>query len=134
MFKIRMSATLENIDVVDDTLANYLSGWDLPVDIFAVRILLREALLNAVTHGSGMDSRKTVRLEIRMNTDGIDMEVCDSGSGFPWWNLKEYTFNLDEGGRGLALMKIYSDNMEFNETGNTIILRKRYKVDEPISR
>ena len=134
MFEIKMSATLENIDVADDGLANYLSDEDLPVDIFAVRILLREALLNAVTHGSGTDPQKTVTMNLWKHTAGIDMEVCDSGSGFNWRDYKEFSFTLDEGGRGLALMKIYSDNMEFNESGNTVILRKRYKVDEPVGR
>lgn len=122
-----MSATLENIDDVDDRLAAYLSSQEVPVEVFAVRILLRESLLNAVTHGSGKDPSKTVHMEVKIDSDGIELDVRDSGPGFPWCDRRKDFDILGDGGRGLALMEIYSDEMIFNDKGNHLTLRKAFK-------
>ena len=119
-------ATLENIDSLDDLVTERIeqAGW--PVDLFAVRILLRESVLNAVTHGSGCDPCKTVCFELRFDGGTLEMIVRDSGVGFDWQSGDfEGDHALDESGRGLALMKMYSDNMSYNETGCEVRLEKR---------
>ena len=133
-FEIKMSATLENIDVADDRLAEYLASGKIPIDSFAIRILLREGLLNAVSHGSDLDSAKTVSFTLCVETEGVRVKICDSGDGFEMQQCEASIDDLEEGGRGLALMKIYSDNMDFNNIGNEVTLYKRYEADVSISR
>ncbi|MCH9022508.1 MAG: ATP-binding protein [Planctomycetes bacterium] len=132
--EMKMSATLENINVADDLLTEHLKELDISVDLFAVRILLREALLNAVMHGSDSDSAKEVSLRLEMGTDSLTLRVSDSGEGFAWGEDWKVPDNLTEGGRGLALMKIYSNHITFNQKGNEVILQKNFKVDSIFSR
>ena len=131
---LKMSATLENINLADDLLTEHIKQMDISVDLFAVRILLRESLLNAVTHGSDLDSDNEVSLKLEMGSDSLILCVGDCGEGFPWGEDWKKPDNLTEGGRGLALMKIYSDHITFNQKGNEVILQKNYKVDSVISR
>lgn len=131
-FQLTMSATVEGIDRADARLASYLETRRVPVDVFAVRILVRESLLNAVTHGSGKDRDKTVQLDLLVEPHAIVLTVEDSGDGFPWRQGRPDLNVLDgDGGRGLALMSIYSDQLEFNDKGNRVVLRKSFKVAEP---
>ena len=127
-FHLKMSATLENIDIADDLFAEHLVSKAVPVDHFSLRILLREALLNAVTHGSGTNPAKYVHLELKVGSNETVMKVCDSGPGFPWREHKEDIDNLEEGSRGLALMKIYSDSLDFNDIGNEVIMKIHLKT------
>jgi anti-sigma regulatory factor (Ser/Thr protein kinase) len=127
-FVIKMSATLENIDVADDRLAEYLASSKMPIDNFAIRIMLREGLLNAVSHGSGLDASKMVSFSLRVEPEGVRVEIRDSGRGFDRRLHEVSVDSLEEGGRGLALLKIYSDNMDFNEAGNEVTLYKRYQA------
>lgn len=133
-FQLKMSATLENINVADDLLTKHLKQIELPVDLFAMRILLRESLLNAVTHGSNSDSANEISLNLEIGSDSLTIRVCDGGEGFAWGEDWKEPDNLTEGGRGLALMKIYSDHITFNQKGNEVILQKKFKVDSKISR
>ncbi len=127
-FQIEMSATLEGIDRADEQLVAYLRANDVAVDVFGLRILLRESMLNAVTHGRGKDSDKTVRLDLAVDSTGVTLTVEDSGPGFAWSDHSQAFDDLDgDGGRGLALMRIYSDEMSYNEQGNQVVLRKCFK-------
>lgn len=131
-FELTMSATLEGIDQADDRLAAYLQAHNVPVDVFGLRILLREAMLNAVTHGSGKDPNKSVALTVYLGTADITMTVEDSGEGFAWASRNPGFETLDgDGGRGLALMGIYADELKFNEQGNRVVLKKKLRDPVP---
>ncbi len=132
-FRVYFSATLENIDRADDDLDAYFKQYPCAVDVFAVRILLRESLLNAVMHGSSNNPEKKVVLDLHIRSDSLVMKVTDSGNGF---NYNEHTSNIDgleEGGRGLALMKIYADEVKFNDTGNEVTFKKLFKRVEEMA-
>ncbi|MCK4660725.1 MAG: ATP-binding protein [Phycisphaerae bacterium] len=125
---VHMLASLENIDQADSAVSGFLIERKVPVDRFAVRIMLREALLNAVTHGSGGDSRLPVRLDVELGKSGVALAIEDTGEGFIWQD-RDVSFDvLGDGGRGLALMQIYSSEMTFNESGNRVALRRNYDV------
>ncbi len=131
-FELTMSATLDGIDRADERLAAYLEAHNVAVDAFGLRILLRESMLNAVTHGSGTNPDKTVKLTLEVGAADVTLTVEDSGPGFAWANRGPGFDSLDgDGGRGLALMSIYSDGLSFNESGNQTILRK--KLRDPVS-
>lgn len=131
-WKCRFSATLENIDAVDDLFAKYIESLGVDIDIFGVRILVRESLLNAVAHGSNTDPDKDVHFTAETDNDGITLTVRDSGQGFLWKDKVNIPDDFSENGRGLALMNIYSDDMSYNEKGNELMLRKYYKVEKPV--
>jgi serine/threonine-protein kinase RsbW len=126
--RLMMSPSLENIDEADASCTAWLSSRQFAVNAFAIRILLREALLNAVTHGCGEDPDGIVRLEIVPDDRGLCMTVEDSGPGFIWQSRGIEFDVMGDGGRGLPLMQIYASEMSFSEQGNRVTLRRDYEA------
>ena len=128
--RIEMSATLENIDGADERASSFLAATHAPIDLFATRILLRESMLNAVTHGSGCDPSQIVRLDVEVDDLGVVLTVEDTGPGFIWQDRQTEFDILGDGGRGLALMQLYASEMNYNEAGNRVVLRRTYEASE----
>ena len=96
--------------------------------VFGVRLALEEALVNAIKHGNGMDPEKSVRVDCRIARENIRIEIEDEGSGFSPENVPDPTNyeNLEKpGGRGIMLMRAYLDFVEYNDTGNRVVLVKQ---------
>ena len=121
-----MGASLANIDRADRVVERFLGQCGLAVDVFAVRILLREAVLNAVVHGSASDPSREVTVELAADPDGVVLTVGDSGPGFDWSSgISSVGFDDDgDRGRGIALMRIYASKMLYNQAGNCVTLRR----------
>ncbi len=123
---IEMSAELDNLDVADDAFTEFVQNKKVDVDLFSLRIIFRESTLNAVAHGSLKDPTKIVKIISQINEKHISLEVIDYGEGFDWASRIDKIDPMAESGRGLALMKIYSDKMSYNEIGNHIFLEKNF--------
>lgn len=96
--------------------------------VFAVRLALDEALVNAVKHGNQNDPDKTVHVEFEINDDRMVIQIEDQGPGFVPDELPDPTAeeNLSRpNGRGVMLMRAYMTEVDFNERGNRVILTKR---------
>jgi anti-sigma regulatory factor (Ser/Thr protein kinase) len=120
--QLSMAATLENIDEADARLCAFLADTEAPIDIFAVRIIFHEAMMNAVIHGSGEDPSLTVLVRARLTDQGLNLTIRDQGPGFPW---RETHGDIDaavDSGRGLPLMSIYASQVEYNDAGNQVTL------------
>ena len=93
---------------------------------FELTLVLREALANAVVHGSAQG--EPVRLAVTFAGDEVSIAVQDGGPGFDWRRHggavppPEVT-----SGRGLSIMKSYADEVSFNERGNAVYLRKKLR-------
>jgi serine/threonine-protein kinase RsbW len=124
--RIAMAATTSNIDEAEACLCSLLGG-DVAIDRFAVRILLREALLNAVIHGSGEDEGRVVHMEAELAQSGLILTVRDDGDGFAWQGRQEDVGILGDSGRGIPLMHIYASEVRFNEAGNEVTLYRNYE-------
>ena len=89
------------------------------------RVGLTEALSNAMLYGNGDDPEKTVRVELRMVSGDLQVEVTDQGAGFDPAGLPDPRTpeNLTKpGGRGIFLMRKLMDEVRFNATGNSVTL------------
>src|SRR5437660_506475 len=51
-------------------------------DVFAVRLALEEAIVNAIKHGNQGDTTKSVRVSYCVQTEEILLNVEDEGKGF----------------------------------------------------
>ncbi len=123
--RMRFPASLENIDIAcrhaRDLLRSIRTGVQ---DIFEVSLVLREALLNAVIHGSGSDPTMKVQCELGMEPGKIEITVEDEGGGFDWkTRLKRISDPHETGGRGLTILRAYCDSVVFNESGNRVVMR-----------
>lgn len=96
-------------------------------DVFGVRLALEEALVNAIKHGNRMDPNKQVRIDCRVEDDSVRIVIEDEGEGFNVAAVPDPTIdeNLDKpGGRGIMLMRAFMTSIEYNESGNRIVLEK----------
>ena len=96
---------------------------------FRLRVVLSEALSNAIVRGNGEDRTKWVDVRVELVPDSISVNVTDEGPGFDPTTVPEpiRPEQLDEArGRGLFLIRKLVDAVQFNEQGNSIcmILRR----------
>lgn len=94
-----------------------------------IRLAMREALNNAIRHGSNLDPNKRIQLTYRCDPrDGLWVMIRDEGGGFDPAKVPDPTTpeNLDRpGGRGVFLMRNLMDEVEFREGGREVHLRRR---------
>lgn len=99
--------------------------------LFAIQLVMREGLTNAVRHGNALNPYKKVKCNVRINRQSIvnlllHMEIEDQGNGFDWREEQKFK-NLDEAsehGRGLMIMEQYVSRYWYNESGNKLTLEK----------
>lgn len=116
-----------------ERLLSRLREWLAPrvsaQDRFAIELLCREAICNAVQHGSRSDPSKRVRLDLRLEEALVSCSVEDEGGGeglSPASILKRlYCMSKDEGGRGLAIISHYADRISIEEGGRIISFERR---------
>jgi serine/threonine-protein kinase RsbW len=97
---------------------------------FRLRVVLSEALTNAIVQGNREDRTKWVDVRAELAADAIRLWVTDEGSGFDPDSIPEpiKPEQLTEArGRGLYLIRKLVDAVQFNERGNSIcmILRRQ---------
>jgi anti-anti-sigma factor len=123
--QMAINASLPEIDLVCDEVKRFLREHGLTQVIFDIILLAREALLNAVVHGSKEDPAKRVDFGLRLENGDLVMRVEDQGPGFDARALDFSPAPPDQNhGRGLCIMKEYSTGLHFNEKGNALTLRK----------
>ncbi|HEX5271618.1 MAG TPA: ATP-binding protein [Gemmataceae bacterium] len=97
-------------------------------DVFAVRLALNEAVINAFRHGNQGDPGKVVRVGYLVTHDEVIVAVEDEGPGFdpgdvPDPRMPETCERVT--GRGLFLMRVYMSGVAFNRRGNRVTLCRR---------
>ena len=103
-------------------------------DIFAVKLSLDEALINAIRHGNQYDRGKQIKVGYRIDDEQVVIAVADQGAGFNPDMLADPTTETNrwkQGGRGIFLIRAYMDEVSFNERGNQIWLIKRMHGVKP---
>lgn len=123
---IAFRADLDHVDAVCEEARRFLDRSGLSAAAFDVVLVLREALSNAVIHGSKAGGQ--VRMSLGLTGDEVLIEVRDEGPGWDW-RAQDFEVPPPEStsGRGLSIMKSYADELTFNEQGNAVCLRKRVR-------
>lgn len=95
-----------------------------------VGMSLREALANAIKHGSRQDAEKRVLVTFRCDEKTLSIEVGDEGAGFSPEDLPDPLAaenQMKSSGRGIFYMRTFMDEVTFSrgEGGGTLLtLRK----------
>jgi len=80
---------------------------------------LSEALANAIIHGNKTSVRKTVDLQIQIQSDKVKIQVEDEGDGFEPKTIESplKPENLKKtNGRGIYLMRLFMDKVNFQKS------------------
>lgn len=124
---INMAAKLAITENVVNTCVSFITGKNIPLNIFAFRLILYEGLSNAIKHGSHLNPEKNIKLELNINDRKIEISIEDSGEGFDWHSLPSRVVDETKPfGRGTLLMKAYGYNPTFNKKGNILYLSKEF--------
>jgi len=95
---------------------------------FAIRLALEEALSNAFRHGNRGDPAKSVRIDCRVQSDAVTIEIEDEGEGFDPASVPDPTQleNIEiPSGRGLTLMRGFMSEVDFPPPGNRVRMTYR---------
>ena len=96
-------------------------------DVFAIKLALEEALVNAIKHGNQMDPEKRVFIVYRVASDRFEIRITDEGAGFNPDDVPDPTAieNLERPcGRGLLLMRGFMTEVEYHGKGNVVSMAK----------
>ena len=98
---------------------------------FEIELALREALANAIEHGAGHDSSKTIQCSVACDHErGMLIVVRDPGAGFDPASLPSPVLGqnlFSTGGRGIYLINQLMDEVRFEKGGTEIHMIKRLK-------
>ncbi len=120
------SAVMENVEVFIAGIHGFLADKGLGGLGFDLELLAREALANAVVHGSRSDPALTVQASLRLEAGGLVLQVQDQGPGWNWRGMSGSVPDpASESGRGLFIIRKYADSFSYNDQGNALTIRKR---------
>jgi serine/threonine-protein kinase RsbW len=97
-------------------------------DLFAVKLALDEAVVNAFRHGTRGEPGKTVRVTYLVTLAEVVVEIADDGPGFDPGRVPDPTVPGSASRvtpRGLFLMRVYMTGVSFNRQGNQVTLWRR---------
>jgi serine/threonine-protein kinase RsbW len=97
--------------------------------VFAIRIALEEAIVNAIKHGNRLDASKKVFVEAKVTPKRAEITIEDQGEGFQRAGVPDPTAeeNLYKcSGRGVLLIESYMDS-EWSQGGRRVRMVKEIK-------
>lgn len=97
----------------------------------------REALANAIVHGSGENTGKKIHVSLEISEKQIEVAIRDEGAGFDWEKELEYDptspeelERLQSHHRGIFMIRKFFDEVVFSDGGRMIRMVKHRKGHE----
>jgi len=126
---LNVPSRISEIRRVSDGILDWLKSYKADEDtLFDIKLCVEEAVRNAIVHGNKSDEAKTVKVSYRLDGADVVIEVEDEGAGFNKTTVPDPTKdeNLMKGsGRGVYLIDRLMDEVEYNNKGNLVRMRKR---------
>lgn len=115
---IRVHAHLKYTDLFHTVLAQVAKDLAIAPDRMDwVALSLREAVNNAVLHGSKNDPKRWIEVEMEVTGHALILRIWDEGQGFPEAVLRDPRKSenlLKPNGRGIFLIRQFVDKVEFD--------------------
>ena len=96
--------------------------------LFAIKIALEEALVNAIKHGNKLDPSKHVTIEAAISAAQAEISIEDEGPGFDRGSVPDPLAeeNLEKAsGRGILLIESYMSQVTWDHGGRRLRMVKR---------
>ncbi|MGC4034118.1 MAG: ATP-binding protein [Tepidisphaeraceae bacterium] len=96
--------------------------------VFAIKLSLEEAVVNAIKHGNKGDPNKKVHIEALIGPDQTELKIEDEGPGFVRTDVPDPTSpeNLEKcSGRGILLIEAYMTSVSWSNGGKCMHMVKR---------
>jgi serine/threonine-protein kinase RsbW len=108
----------EHVSTLRDVVGIALDGHDAPTDtIDDLQIAIAEAAGNVIRHAEGTDDYS---VEVVISDGSCAISVVDAGPGIGPEGAGELTERiLAEGGRGVMIMRALTDELHFEQDGET---------------
>lgn len=100
-------------------------------DLFALRLALDEALINAYRHGNKKKPEARILLEYRVDPKQIEVTITDEGEGFDHSGVddpRKDSHLRRTHGRGVFLIRQFMSEISFNDKGNQIRFVYRHEA------
>ncbi len=90
---------------------------------FAVELVAREAVQNAIDYGCGRDPKHRAHVELGLDGEILILKVDDNGPGFDPETVLALERSRESGisGNGLSLIAAYSDRYHYENGGRTLV-------------
>lgn len=91
--------------------------------VFAIKLALEEALINAIKHGNKLDTSKNVTVDAVISNDKAEFVIRDEGEGFRRKDVPDPTADLNReksSGRGLLLIEAYMSDVSYSDKGRRL--------------
>src|SRR5690349_16287574 len=98
--------------------------------VFAIKLALEEALINAIKHGNKQDLSKKVTIDATVTDDQAEFIVQDQGEGFRHKDVPDPTDDSNReksSGRGLLLIEAYMSDVSYSDKGRRLKMVYRKK-------
>ncbi len=101
-------------------------------DAFKVKLVLEEAMTNAMRHGNLLNPKLKVFVKISVGKKKIMLQIRDQGKGFNFHKVPDPTNKKraqQPCGRGIFLMRKFMDEVTFSGKGNKLRLIKKININ-----
>lgn len=100
-------------------------------DIFHIKLVLEEALINAIKHGNKLHPQLFVDVSINASHDRLEIVITDQGEGFDPNKVPDPTQEAQlskTSGRGVFLIKKVMDEVQYFDEGRSVRMVKKIKA------
>lgn len=121
---LSIPSSLAAVERVCEEIRKLLEQHHLGRAQFAVEVLARECLNNAILHGNQGVEDGRVSFGMHIGRKLIWMRIGDQGPGFNWRRMRRrlWPSSRSTDGRGLMLATLYAERIAFNRSGNQVTL------------
>ncbi|MGE3540082.1 MAG: ATP-binding protein [Candidatus Tectimicrobiota bacterium] len=117
-------STYHHVDTAIATVSTFLRHKHIACNVFALALVLREGMTNAIKHGNHENPGQRVVCELRVEPAALHISIADEGPGFCWQRHRIEAVRAHvPHGRGLWLMHVYGFDVSHNSRGNVLFLQ-----------
>ena len=123
--KIQINSQTNPEGVVERAIVDVCEEMQIGEEKFGnILLAVTEAVDNAIEHGNKNNPDKSVELAYLSSKEELTFAVTDQGQGFDINKITDPTKpeNPENAGRGILIMKMLSDKLEFLSEEKTVLL------------